>query len=165
MIKSKLFLGALLGCAGAFCASTAGAQQLNIAEFKPRVWINAGLRSYHFDRQKDYRESNWGLGGEYVFKPNHVAMIGTFINSENHRSRYVGYQWRPLHWQPYGVNVSAGVSVSAINGYPSMSDKGWFIAPMPMISVEYKNFGANFILVPNVKHGGAVAVQLKLAVW
>lgn len=160
MNKQKSFLCALIGCAATVCALEVGAQ-----EYQPKVWVNAGLLSHHFDRQKDYRESNWGLGAEYVFSPNHAAMIGTYLNSENKRSRYLGYQWRPLHWQPYGVNVSVGMAVSLIDGYPSMNNMGWFIAPMPIIALEYKNVGANFILVPNVKHGGAVAVQLKLAVW
>ena len=34
-----------------------------------------------------------------------------------------------------------------------------------MLSVEGKRLGANFILIPNVKHGGALAMQLKLKVW
>jgi hypothetical protein len=161
MVDRKSFLAAAASCAALLYAFSALAQE----PFKPRLWVNAGLLSYHFDRNKDYREANWGLGAEYVFRHNHAAMIGTYINSESQRSRYIGYQWRPLHWQPAGVHVSAGVAVSLIDGYPSMHDKAWFVAPMPMMSVEYKSLGANLILVPNVKHGGAVAVQFKLAVW
>src|SRR4051812_40487156 len=116
----KSFVTAVMGCAALFLAFNAAAQE----PFRPRLWVNPGLFSYHFDRDKDYREKNWGLGAEYVFQRNHAAMIGTYINSENERSRYVGYQWRPLHWQPAGVELSAGVAVSLINGYPSMNDKG-----------------------------------------
>jgi hypothetical protein len=159
MNKSKLFLSALAACSVAISLE-AGAQ-----EFKPQVWVNPGLFSYHFDRDKDYREKNWGVGAEYVFRPNHAAMIGTVINSENHRSRYLGYQWRPLHWQPYGVDVHAGVALSVVDGYPTMNNKGWFIAPMPMLAIEGKWLGANVMLLPNMKHGGAIALQLKLKVW
>jgi hypothetical protein len=156
MCKSKLLIGALLGCV----ASTVFAQ-----EFKPKLWLNPGLLSYHFDRNKNYREQNWGIGGEYVFAPNHAAMMGTFLNSESHRSHYIGYQWRPLHWQPGGLRVSAGLGVSFIDGYPNMNNKGWFLAPMPVLAIEGERFGVNLILVPNVKHGGAIAAQFKAAVW
>jgi hypothetical protein len=31
--------------------------------------------------------------------------------------------------------------------------------------VEGKTFGANVLLIPNVKHGGAIALQIKMKVW
>jgi hypothetical protein len=133
-------------------------------EGKTQVWLNAGFLSYHFDRKKDYREDNWGFGAEAVLRPDHAAVIGTYLNSDYHRSRYVGYQWRPLHWQPLGLDVHAGVTVNLVDGYPSMQDKDWFIAPIPVVAVEGRRFGANFVLLPN-KHGGALAVQLKFKVW
>src|SRR3954452_12557727 len=117
MNKSKLFLAALIAC-GTSASFEAGAQ-----EFKPQVWLNPGLLSYHFDRNKDYREQNWGLGGEYVFRRAHALTLGSNMNSESQRSKYLGYEWRPLHWQPGGVNVSPGVAVSLIDGYPNMNNK------------------------------------------
>ena len=69
----------------------------------PQVWLNAGLHSYHFNRNKDYREQNWGLGAEALLAPDHVVMVGTYLNSENARSHYIAYQWRPWHWQPGGL--------------------------------------------------------------
>ena len=130
-----------------------------------QAWMNPGLLAYHFDRTKDYRERNWGIGVEAQFGPDHGAVLGNYINSENSRSQYVGYEWRPLHWQPGGAAVSAGVAAILIDGYASVNDGNWFLAPVPMLSVEGTRFGANFVFIPNVKHGSAVAVQLKLRVW
>jgi hypothetical protein len=158
----------LLGGALALCALHASAQERAISFVKERttdVWLNAGFLSYHFDRDKHYREFNYGVGGEANFGPNHGVMAGIVKNSESETSKYIGYQYRPFHWQPSGIDVSAGLAVALVDGYPTMNNKGWFITPLPMVSVEGKKFGANFILLPNVKHGGAVAVQLKLKVW
>jgi hypothetical protein len=160
MKYSKCFLTLLAG--GWLSLSCAGAVA---QERSPQIWLNAGLLSYHFDRSKNYNETNLGLGAEALLAPDHAVMAGFYKNSEREHSRYLGYQWRPLHWQPGGVRVSAGVGISAIDGYPTMSNRGWFLAPMPMLAIEGEKLGANLIIVPNVKHGGAVAVQLKLRVW
>ncbi len=168
MKNSKWFLSALAMGALSLLAMPAVAQDRPTAFIKERktdVWINAGLLSYHLDRSKNYREFNYGVGAEAVVSLNHAFMAGTYKNSESKQSKYLGYQYRPLHWQPGGLDVSAGVAVSLIDGYPNMRNKGWFIAPFPMIAVEGKTFGANFMLIPNFKHGGALAMQLKLKVW
>jgi hypothetical protein len=171
MNKSKSFLTLLAAVALSLslCAAHANAQQeqrsLVMQERKPEVWVNAGMLSYHFDRDKHYREFNYGIGAEAFFNPNHGAMIGTYKNSESSQSKYIGYQYRPWHWQPAGLDVHAGVAVALIDGYPNMNNKGLFIAPFPIVAVEGKNVGANFILLPNIKHGGALAIQLKLKVW
>ena len=158
MIKSMCFLAAL-AVAGA-CSPKTSAQ-----EYKRELWVNPGFISYHFDRSKHYRDFNYGLGAEYTLAPNHALIAGIFKNSESETSKYAGYEWRPLHWQPSGVNVSAGLVAALMDGYPSMNNKGLFIAAFPTLSVEGKSFGANFILIPNLKHGGAVAVQFKLKAW
>ncbi len=158
MTNPTSFLAAL-GCCAAL-AFPASAQ-----ESSPQVWINGGLLSYHFDRNKNYRERNWGLGAEAIIAPDHALLLGTYLNSENGRSYYAGYQWRPLHWQPYGLNVSAGLAVSAIDGYPTMNNRGWFLAAMPVLAIEGQRVGVNLIFVPNLKHGAAVAAQLKVKVW
>src|SRR2546423_1716756 len=127
MNKSKSFLMLLGGAALALCALHSHAQErpapFNL-ERKTDVWINAGFLSYHFDRDKNYREFNYGLGAEAVFTPNHAAIIGTVKNSESHQSTFVGYEYRPFHWQPGGFDVGAGVAVALINGYPSKSNGG-----------------------------------------
>jgi hypothetical protein len=150
---------AVLGCC-ATLACPAGAQ-----ENAPQVWVNGGLLSYHFNRNKDYRERNWGVGAEAILATDHAVILGTYLNSENRRSDYLGYQWRPLHWQSQGVDVSAGVALSLIDGYPTMNNDGWFLAPIPLLAIEGKRVGVNLILVPNFSRGAALAAQLKLKVW
>ena len=136
-------------------------------EFSPRVWINPGIYSRHFDRSTHFREDNIGLGAEILFAPDHALMGGTFINSQRARTRYGAYQWRPLHWQRAGIDVSAGVIVGAFDGYPRYRDGAWFIAPMPILAIEGTRVGVNFSIVPSLKDrvDGAVAVQIKLRVW
>jgi hypothetical protein len=158
-MKNPTSFLAALGCCAAL-AFPAKAQ-----ESAPQVWVNGGLLSYHFNRNNDYREKNWGLGAEAVLALDHAVILGTYLNSENRRSDYLGYQWRPLHWQPLGVDVSAGVALSLIDGYPTMNNGGWFLAPLPVLAIEGKRIGVNLILVPNFNRGAALAAQLKLKVW
>lgn len=159
MAIRKRFARMLAACAGLACAQ-AGAQ-----EFKPEVWVNPGLFSYHLERDRGYRERNWGLGAEYVFRRDHALMAGRVLNSENQRTSYLGYQWRPFHWAPGGAHVHAGLAVALLDGYPAMNNGGWFVAPLPTLGIEYGRVGANLVFLPNVKHGAAVALQLKLRVW
>lgn len=144
--------------------STANAAE---PEFSPEVWINPGIYSYHFDRSKDFREDNVGLGAEVLVTPDHGLIAGTYINSERVRSRYAAYEWRPLHWQPFDINVSAAVLIGAFDGYPRYRNGGWFLAAMPVFAVEGRRVGVNLSIVPTIKDrlDGAVAIQVKLKVW
>ena len=133
----------------------------------PQVWLNPGSFSYHFDRDKDLRESNTGFGAELTLAEVHVLASGTFINSSRRRSHYGAYYWRPLHWRPAGINVHAGVALGAFNGYPNYRSGAWFPAALPMLAIESGRVGANIFLVPTIKNrlDGAIAVQFKLRVW
>lgn len=99
--------------------------------------------------------------------PQHVASAGTFMNSNDERSRYVAYSWRPLHRRPGGLDVRLGIIAAALDGYPNYRDGGWFLAPLPLLAVEGKWLGANLSVVPTIpdRLEGAIAVQLKLRVW
>lgn len=133
----------------------------------PQVWINPGLYSQHFDSGKGLRNNNIGLGAEVLLANDHVLMAGTFINSNRERTRFGAYQWRPLHWQFAGLNIGAGIAVGAFDGYPNYRHGGWFVAPLPLLSVEGKTFGANISVIPTVanRFDGAIAVQFKLRLW
>jgi hypothetical protein len=158
MKKPLSYLAALACCTT--LASPAEAQ-----DSSPQVWLNGGLFSYHLHRDRGYREKNWGLGAEAILAPDHALLLGTYLNSENGRSHYAGYQWRPLHWQPLSLDVSAGVAVTAIDGYQTTNNGGWFVAPIPTMAIEGRRFGVNLVFVPNFKQGPAIAAQLKLRVW
>ncbi len=133
----------------------------------PQVWLNPGIYSQHFDSGKGLRNNNIGFGAEVLLANDHALMAGSFINSNRARTHFGAYQWRPLHWDVAGFRVGAGIAVGAFDGYPNYRDGGWFVAPLPLLSVEGKTFGANISLIPTIAHrfDGAVAVQVKLRVW
>ena len=137
------------------------------ARGEAQVWLNPGIYSLHFDCDKDLREDNVGFGVEAVLTPRHSAGVGTFINSNSERSRYVAYAWRPLQWHVGSVDVRAGVIVGAFDGYPRYRDGGWFVAPLPLVAVEGRRLGVNLSLIPTIRDrlDGAIAIQVKLRVW
>ena len=154
-----------LACAALFAAGVQA--QEKPAGFAPQVWLNPGTFSIHFDRDKDLREDNTGLGAELTLAGDHVLTAGSFINSNRRRSRYGAYLWRPLHWQPAGIKVHAGIAAGAFDGYPNYRNGGWFPAALPMLAIEGERVGANIFFVPTIKNrlDGAIAVQFKLRVW
>ncbi len=137
------------------------------AEPFPRVWINPGIYSWHFERNRGLRETNPGLGAEYVRSREHVFMGGTFINSEKERTKYAGYQWRPLQWKIADATITGGIFLGALNGYPRFRNGGWFVVPLPIVAIEYGRIGANFTFVPEIKGQlyGAIAAQIRFRVW
>ena len=153
-----------------FCAVMVGAAiqtDASAEDFSPQVWLNPGLYSYHFNRDKNFRENNIGIGAEVFLTDDHALMGGSFINSDRQRSHYALYQWRPLHWEVFSTKVSLGIAAGAFDGYPKYKDGGWFPAALPLLSVERERFGANFALIPNIPNrmSGAVAIQVKMRVW
>ena len=137
------------------------------AQAEPSLWLNPGVYSLHFDRSKDLRDDNVGLGAELLMAPDHALSAGTFINSNRARSRYVAYAWRPLHWEFGGLDVAAGVVAGAFDGYPGYRGGAWFIAPLPLLAIEGRRLGANLSVIPTLRNrlDGAIAVQVKIRVW
>lgn len=133
--------------------------------FKTEVWLNGGVLSYHFRRNQDYREDNWGFGAEVQFAPRHSVLAGTYLNSENSRSHYFGYEYRPFIRERNGVRLSAGVAFAAVDGYPSTRDGKWFPTAIPALNIEGRRLGMSVLLLPNFKQGPAIAFELKLKVW
>ena len=131
------------------------------------VWLNPGFHSFHFDRDKNFRENNLGLGAEVLFRPRHAVAAGSFINSDRARSHYLAYEWRPLEWQPAGMRLTTNVVVGAFDGYPHYRNGGWFPAALPMLALEGQRFGLNLLIIPTIANrlDGAIALQLKLRVW
>jgi hypothetical protein len=159
-------LSALVLLSGAMHAAAAQAGATP-EESWPQVWLNPGIYSQHFDSGKGLRNNNIGFGAEVVLASDHVLMAGSFINSNRARTHYGAYEWRPLHWQFSGFGVGAGIAVGAFDGYPNYRHGGWFVAPLPMLSIEGRTLGANISLIPTVanRFDGALAVQIKLRVW
>ena len=136
-------------------------------EFSRQVWISPGIYSEHFDRSKHLRNDNTGLSAEFAFAKDHALIGGSYINSNRARTHYGAYEWRPLHWQVAGVDVGAGVALGAFDGYPNYRNGGWFVAPLPLVSIEGRHVGVNLSVIPTIRNrlDGAFAVQIKLRVW
>lgn len=127
------------------------------------VWIDSGFYSYHFDRNANLNGNNYGLGAEYRFSSVGTVTAGRFYNSDRAYSNYAGVYYQPLAIGPFRL----GAVVGGFNGYPKMKEGGWFLAAIPMASVEWKRVGLNIAYVPTLKDRlyGAISVQLKVKVW
>jgi len=158
--------GSLLRIFFAYCVALSSANAAE-PEYSPQVWLNPGIYSHHFDRSQNFREENLGLGAEVLFTPDHGLIAGTYINSERARTRYGVYEWRPLHWQPAGINVSVAILAGAFDGYPRYRNGGWFLAAMPVLAIEGRRVGVNLSIIPTIKDrlDGAIAIQFKLRLW
>jgi len=127
------------------------------------TWLNAGFYSYHFDRDKGLNGNNLGLGVEYRFSTVASATAGRFYNSDREYSNYVGVYYQPVYIGPVRLGVVAG----GFNGYPKMRHGDWFLAAIPVASIEYKRVGLNLAIIPSYKDRlyGALSFQLKMKVF
>lgn len=130
---------------------------------KTTMWINAGMLSHHFDQNKKFREDNYGFGTEIAFSKRNSLTAGYFRNSDNDDSNYFGWVWKPLALGP----ARMGVVAALFDGYPRISNGGWFPAVFPVVSLEYHAIGVNLILIPTIgdRLHGAVVAQFKLRIW
>lgn len=129
------------------------------------VWLNPGMLSYHFTDDRDYREDNYGLGVEVFITPRHGVVAGSLLNSNDERSKYIGYHWRPLQLTHQRWRFGAGLVFSLIDGYSDVRDGKTFPIVLPTASVEYGPLGASLIFLPHPEHSSAIALQLRLRVW
>lgn len=131
----------------------------SISEF----WLNPGFYSYHFEKNKQLNDSNFGLGGEYRFSTVNSLAAGVYKNSEWHTSHYVDWVWQPIALGP----VRLGAAIGVIDGYPRVNKGGWFPAVVPVASFEYKRVGANVVLIPTYKDKlyGSLSLQVKFKVF
>lgn len=151
----------LIGATFAALSFPALADTFTTIENQPlsELWINPGFYSYHFQRDKGFDDTNPGFGAEYRFSTVASATVGRFHNSDRRMSNYAG-----VYYQPWAIGpVRLGAVVGGFNGYPKMRDGGWFLAAIPVVSVEYQRVGVNFAIVPTYKERlhGAFSVQLK----
>ncbi|QGZ37741.1 hypothetical protein IP92_02903 [Pseudoduganella flava] len=153
-------LGAALASLG-LAAGHAAANPFGLIENQPRseLWVNPGFYSYHFDRNDGLDDTNPGIGAEYRFSTVAAATVGRFHNSDRAISNYAGIYYQPISLGPLRI----GAVVGGFDGYPKMRNGGWFLAAIPVVSVEYERVGVNFAIVPSYKDRlhGALAIQLK----
>jgi hypothetical protein len=151
----------LLGATFAALSLPAVAEPFTTIENQPlsELWINPGFYSYHFQRDKGFDDTNPGFGAEYRFSTVASLTAGRFHNSDRRMSNYAG-----VYYQPWSIGpLRLGAVIGGFDGYPKMRDGGWFLAAIPVVSVEYQRVGVNFAIVPTYKERlhGAFSVQLK----
>ncbi len=151
----------LIGATFAALSMPALADTFSVIENQPlsELWVNPGFYSYHFQRDKGFDDTNPGFGAEYRFSTVASVTAGRFHNSDRQMSNYAG-----VYYQPWSIGpVRLGAVIGGFNGYPKMRDGGWFLAAIPVVSVEYQRVGVNFAIVPTYKERlhGALSVQLK----
>jgi len=136
-----------------------------LVEAKPadQLWLNAGFLSYHFQTDKGLNNTNLGLGGEYRYSTVYSVTAGQFNNSDSQTSHYASFYWQPLAWG----RLRLGAVIGGFDGYPKMQNGGWFVAAIPVASLEYGSIGANLAVVPAYKDRlyGAFSLQLKIQLY
>ena len=150
----------LLGLAAAWPAMGHAQEEAPAYDLLSRVWINPGFYSYHWDRNKNLENQNWGLGLEYVLNDQWSLTAGAFRNSDRERSRYVGAYFMPFQWQ----GLKFGAALGVFDGYPHYRDGDWFPALIPSVVYESSYWGLNVGVVPSYKDRlhGAISFQLKV---
>ena len=130
------------------------------SEVLSRLWLNPGFYSWHWDRDKNLNNENWGLGAEYALNDQWSLTAGTFRNSDRERSNYVGAYFMPFEWQ----GLKFGAAFGAFDGYPHYKDGGWFPGVIPTVAYESRYWGLNVGIIPSYKDRlyGAISFQLKV---
>ena len=154
---AALVLAAILGIAPAAAAEP--------GEPGLQIWVNPGMFSHHEKDDREYRKKNYGFGVEAFFTPRHGILAGSILNSNDERSRYLGYHWRPLQLPLGGLRLSGGLAFALIDGYSDVREGGTFPIVLPALSAEYWRLGVHLIYLPNPEHSSAIALQFRLRVW
>jgi hypothetical protein len=149
----------------AFAAAALADNLITMPDVKPlgELWVNPGMYSHHFDRDKGLNNDNHGVGAEYRFSSVMTAAAGRFHNSDRDYSNYAGLYYQPLAIGP----IRIGAAVVAIDGYPRMHDGNWFLAALPIVGFEYQRVGLNLTIIPSYKDRlyGAITVQFKVKIF
>lgn len=157
--------GKLAAAAAMLLSPAVHGEGLHVAQSQPisELWLNPGLYSLHFQRDKGLNDNNLGIGFEYRYSTVNSVTAGVIDNSDRKTSRYAGWYWQPLAAGPVRIGAVAG----AMDGYPKFRDGGWFPVLLPAASVEYKRVGLNVLVIPTYKDRlyGAISFQLKLKVY
>ena len=143
----------------AFAQASDGWFEVIEPQSKSELWVNPGMYSYHFQKDQNLNNTNWGVGLEYRFNAVASATIGNFHNSDNGHSSYAGIYYQPIAIGP----VKIGVVTGGFNGYQSTNNGAWFPAILPVLTIEEGRFGANLFLIPTVgdRVHGAISLQIK----
>lgn len=159
-VRRFFVFGVLLATFSFASASETSVVGLNETTPKSELWLNAGFYSYHFRRDRGLDDTNPGFGVEYQYSSVAAYTAGVFRNSEHSESRYLGWYYQPLRLGPFRF----GAALGAFDGYPNMRSGGWFLAAVPVLTIESDRLGVNIGLIPDYQNrlNGAVTFQLKI---
>ncbi|HKB58689.1 MAG TPA: hypothetical protein VKC56_01450 [Gallionellaceae bacterium] len=118
------------------------------------LWVTTGFRSWHpNESQSHFRQENIGIGLALELPHDLSVVGGTYVDSDNRRSNYLGVMYQPLRLGGVHFGALAGVVTGYAPGRLSQ-------AIVPMASYEYKWVGVNALWYP----GKVTALELKLRV-
>jgi hypothetical protein len=152
-----------LPISGISLANSYGPIEIVEPSAKSELWINPGLISYHFDKNKDFNAVNFGIGVEYKFSSTTFLTAGQYHNSYHNLTHYIGAFWQPIKVGP----VQMGFVMGGFNGYTNTNNGGWFPAVVPALSVEGQSVGLNILIIPSIQNhiAGSIAFQVKFKVF
>ncbi len=125
--------------------------------------MNAGLISHHLKTNQAFNNDNHCYGIEYRYSTTQGISAGRFYNSVRKDTQYVVWSWQPVQ---FGV-LHLGIMMGGIDGYPNMNNGGWFLAALPVATIEYQRFGVNFTVIPTIQDRiyGVASIQLKIKLY
>jgi hypothetical protein len=119
--------------------------------------ISVGGGAYHFDRDKDFNETNYGLGYERDWNKDLTWSVGVYKNSIR-RATFYGL----LNYYPFdlGAGFRAGVSGGLMSGYHHSAIIG---AAMPTLEWRGDYVSVQAYVIPTISPyiDGAAVLQLK----
>lgn len=136
-LMSKLLVASVLLCA--LVPKSVAAEE---------TWLAVTVRSYHFNRDKDYNEENYGLGIERQGRHAWGWAAGFYENSYYRTTVYAGPTYTFADWGTIKLRACACLAT----GYKHPI--GFY--PLPTIGIEGKQVGANIAVTPSM-----MGLQLK----
>ena len=138
-------------CAIAVSFSTlASAQE---AKDESHIFLTVPVGSYHFNRDKDWREWNPGVGIEYAHNKDWSIVAGSYLNSHDKRTNYLGGAWYPIH---LNEQVKLGLTVASVTGYK------YPIGAYPSLVMQGERVGFVVIAAPSVGKGSSAFMGFQL---
>ncbi len=124
------------------------------------TWVACSVRSYHFDRSKDYNERNWGCGLEYGVARDTRLIAGAYKNSLYRESAYAGALWTPLRLGPARIGAIGGI----VDGYNANGGR-FFPIVAPALTIEGYAAGINILASPRYRDSpGVIGIQVKFQI-
>ena len=122
-----------------------------LAKALSQTYLVATITSYHFDRDKNYNESNGGLGLEHRLNERWAVSTGFFRNSFDRHTNYLFAGYTPLQVSDWRV----GAVMGAVTGYEN-GVSPWFTG---IATRDYGRIGLNIVFST-----AGVALQVKYQV-